>query len=40
MSIGSRKTGGYYITETDADRLLQMSHCRKCYIYKHNIKVE
>ena len=38
--IGSRKTGGYYITETDADRLLQMSHCRKCYIYKHNIKVE
>ena len=32
--IGSRKTGGYFITETEADKLLHKPKCRHCVIYR------
>ena len=32
--IGSRKTGGYDITETEADKMLYMPKCRTCIIYR------
>lgn len=32
--IGSRKTGGYHITEEDKDKFLYAHRCKNCLIYK------
>ena len=32
--VGSRKTGSYQITETEADKLLYMPKCKTCIIYR------
>lgn len=34
--IGSRKTGGYYITEEDKEKFLYAHKCKNCLIYKVN----